>query len=145
VSREQDVVPRVWAWLRRTLGQILPQTRDVEITHRWAGPLGIARDWWPSVGLDRTSGLAWAGGYVGDGVGASNLAGRTLADLILARDTDRTTLPWVNHRSPTWEPEPLRWLGVNAGLTAMGYADPEEARTGRESLVARAFGRLMHG
>ena len=28
------------------------------------------------------SGLAWAGGYVGDGVGTSNLAGRTLADLI---------------------------------------------------------------
>ena len=145
VSPEQDVVPKVWSWLRRQLGELLPPTRDVAITHRWAGPLGIARDWWPSVGLDRSSGLAWAGGYVGDGVGASNLAGRTLADLILARDTDRTTLPWVDHRSRPWEPEPLRWLGVNAGLTAMGYADPEEARTGRESVLARAFGRLMHG
>lgn len=145
VTAGQDVVPHVWSWLHRTLGEILPQTRDAQITHHWAGPLGIARDWWPSVGLDRATGLAWAGGYVGDGVGASNLAGRTLADLILGRDTDLTTLPWVGHRSPRWEPEPLRWLGVNAGLTAMGYADPEEQRTGRTSLIARAFGGLMHG
>lgn len=145
VTSGQDVVPKVWSWLRHTLGEMLPQTRDAEITHRWAGPLGIARDWWPSVGLDRASGLAWAGGYVGDGVGASNLAGRTLVDLIVGGDSDLTTLPWVNHRSPRWEPEPLRWLGVNAGLTAMGFADPEERRTGRESVIARAFGRLMHG
>lgn len=145
VTSAQDAVPKVWSWLRHTLAQILPETAQAEITHRWAGPLGIARDWWPSVGYDRLAGTAWAGGYVGDGVAASNLAGRTLADLILRRDTDLTTLPWVNHRSPRWEPEPLRWLGVNAGLTAMGYADPEEARTGRESVIAKAFGRLMHG
>jgi glycine/D-amino acid oxidase-like deaminating enzyme len=145
VTPEQDVVPKVWSWLRHTLTQMLPKTAHAEITHQWAGPLGIARDWWPSVGYNRLEGMAWAGGYVGDGVGASNLAGRTLADLILRRDTDLTTLPWVNHRSPRWEPEPLRWLGVNAGLTAMAYADPEEARTGRESVIACTFGRLMHG
>ena len=57
-----------------------------------------------------------AGGYVGDGVAASNLAGRTLADLVSGRDTALTALPWVGHRSPRWEPEPLRWLGINAGL-----------------------------
>ena len=145
VAAAQDVVPNVWNWLRRALGDLLPETRDVEITHAWAGPLGISRDWWPSVGLDRPTGLAWAGGYVGDGVGASNLAGRTLADLLLDRDTDLVNLPWVGHRSPPWESEPLRWLGVNAGLRAMGWADPEESRTGRESLIAQAFGRLMHG
>jgi hypothetical protein len=117
----------------------------VRFTHAWGGPLGIARDWWASVGLDRQSGTAWAGGYVGDGVGTSNLAGRTLADLLLGRHTDLTTLPWVGHRSRPWEPEPLRWLGVNAGLRAMGWADPEERATGRESLVARAFSRLIHG
>jgi glycine/D-amino acid oxidase-like deaminating enzyme len=145
VSAEQDEVPKVWDWLTHTLREMLPQLGDAAITHRWAGPLGIARDWWASVGLDQSTGLAWAGGYVGDGVGTSNLAGRTLADLILSRDTDLVSLPWVNHRSRAWEPEPLRWLGVNAGLTAMGYADSEEARTGRESVIARVAGRLMHG
>ena len=29
-----------------------------------------------------------------------------------------TDLPWVGHRSKSWEPEPLRWLGINAGLSA---------------------------
>jgi hypothetical protein len=91
---------------------------------------------------DRPQGLASAGGYVGDGVGTSNLAGRTLADLILSRDTDLIRLPWVGHRSPRWEPEPLRWLGVNAGLRVMTAADAEEARTGRESRRAAVFARL---
>ncbi len=145
VSPAQEQVPGVFSWLRRTLVDLLPEAEAVAITHRWAGPLGIARDWWPSVGLDKATGLAWAGGYVGDGVAASNLAGRTLADLVLERDSDLVHLPWVGHRSPRWEPEPLRWLGLNAGLTAMGWADPEEQATGRSSLIARAFGRLMHG
>ena len=82
-------------------------------------PLGVPRDWCASVGLDQSSGLAWAGGYVGDGVSTTNLAGRTLRDLVLRRETDLTRLPWVGHRSRRWEPEPLRWLGANAGLRAM--------------------------
>ena len=88
----------------------------------------MPRDWCASVGLDRATGLGWAGGYVGDGVATTNLAGRTLADLILGVDSDITRLPWVGHRSPRWEPEPLRWLGVNAGLWAMTGADPAEAQ-----------------
>ena len=98
-----------------------------------------------SVGLDRATGLAWAGGYVGDGVGTTNLAGRTLRDLVLGRDTELTRLPWVGHRSRRWEPEPLRWLGVNAGLRAMTLADAEERLTGRPSVVARAIAPLVGG
>lgn len=145
VTPAQDAVPAVWRWLEATLHDLLPETEDAAVTHRWAGPLGISRDWWPSVGLDRGTGLAWAGGYVGDGVATANLAGRTLADLVLRRDSDLVTLPWVGHRSPRWEREPLRWLGLNAGLSAMGWADPEERLTRRSSTVARLFGRLMHG
>ena len=80
--------------------------------------------------------MAWAGAYVGDGVSTTNLAGRTLRDLILGQETELTGLPWVNHRSRLWEPEPLRWMGVNAALKAMGSADAVEART-----AARAGGR----
>ena len=105
------------------------------MTHAWGGPLGIPRDWCASAGLDPSTGLGWAGGYVGDGVSTTNLAGRTLADLILETDSDLTRLPWVNHRSPRWEPEPLRWLGVNAGLHIMGWADRRESRTGHQSLA----------
>jgi len=139
-----DREPTVFDRLRATLVDLFPVLADVEITHRWGGPLGIPRDWCPSVGLDADTGLAWAGGYVGDGVSTTNLAGRTLRDLVLGRPGDLTRLPWVGHRSPRWEPEPLRWLGVNAALRAVTWADAEERITGRESLLARAVAPLLH-
>jgi glycine/D-amino acid oxidase-like deaminating enzyme len=140
-----DREPAVFRWLRSQLTDLLPAMSGVAFTHAWGGPLGIARDWWASVHLDRTTGMGWAGGYVGDGVATSNLAGRTLADLILARRSPLLSLPWVGHRSRRWEPEPLRWLGINAGLSAMRMADPEERLTRRPSVIARAFSRLMSG
>jgi len=75
----------------------------------------------------------------------TNLAGRTLADLILGTSSDLTRLPWVNHHSPNWEAEPLRWLGVNAGRHTMGWADRAEGRTGRSSRAAQVMGRLLGG
>jgi glycine/D-amino acid oxidase-like deaminating enzyme len=138
-----DRVPAVFQALRRTLGELFPVLGDVPVTHCWGGPLGIARDWCASVGLDQATGLGWAGGYVGDGVSTTNLAGRTLADLITGADSEFTGLPWVGHRSPEWEPEPLRWLGLNAGLRTMAVADQEETRTGRPSRAAAFMGRFL--
>ncbi|MGH3307659.1 MAG: FAD-dependent oxidoreductase, partial [Nocardioides sp.] len=68
---------------------------------------------------------------------------RTLRDLVLERDTDLVRLPWVNHQSRRWEPEPLRWLGVNAGLRAAAAADVEERLTGRPSRVGRLVSTLV--
>jgi glycine/D-amino acid oxidase-like deaminating enzyme len=138
-----DREPDVFAALRATLIELFPVLRDVAVTHAWGGPIGIARDWCASVGLDRHSGVGWAGGYVGDGLSTTNLAGRTLADLIIGNDSKITRLPWVDHRSPRWEPEPFRWLGINAGLRSMTWADHSEARTGRPSRAAAVFGRFL--
>ena len=138
-----DRVPAVFAALRRTLAELFPVLGSARITHAWGGPIGVPRDWCASVGLDRSTGVGWAGGYVGDGVSTTNLAGRTLADLVIGADTDLTRLPWVGHRSPRWEPEPLRWLGVNAGLQVMTWADRQEARTGRPSRAAAVVGRFL--
>jgi glycine/D-amino acid oxidase-like deaminating enzyme len=142
VRPEHDRDPSVFAALRSSLVEMFPVLRDAAVTHTWGGPLGVPRDWFASVGLDRATGLGWAGGYVGDGVAASNLAGRTLADLVTGRETELTRLPWVGHRSRRWEPEPLRWLGVTAGLRLMSAADDEEARTGRPSRRAALFDRV---
>ena len=131
-----------YAGLERALHELLPQTREVPISHRWGGVIGVPRDFMPSVTLDRASGLGWAGGYVGDGVTCTALAGRTLADLILGRDTDRTHLPWVGHRWRRWEPEPLRWLGVRGMTALMASADRAEARTGRPARRAALLERL---
>jgi glycine/D-amino acid oxidase-like deaminating enzyme len=138
-----DGTPAVHQLLRQTLVDLFPALASARFTHAWGGPLGIPRDWHSSVGFDPRSGLAWAGGYVGDGVSTTNLAGRTLADLITGADTELTHLPWVNHRSPSWEPEPLRWLGVNAGLWTMKLADHTEERRGRSSRLATRMERLL--
>jgi glycine/D-amino acid oxidase-like deaminating enzyme len=139
-----DREPRVHAGLSRVLLELFPSL-DATVEYEWGGPLGVPRDWCASVNFDRSTGLAMAGGYVGDGVGTSNLAGRTLAHLITGTHSELTALPWVGHRSPSWEPEPLRWLGINAGLKLMTAADAEEARTGRPSRRAALFGRLLGG
>lgn len=143
VSPRFDRDDRVFGALRATLVELFPVLHDVRVTHAWGGPLGVARDWCASVGLDPETRIGWAGGYVGDGVSTTNLAGRTLRDLVLDRATDLTRLPWVGHRSPRWEPEPLRWLGINAGLRATALADTEERLTCRPSMIARAIAPLL--
>jgi glycine/D-amino acid oxidase-like deaminating enzyme len=143
IHADYDRSPRVFQHLQTALRQLFPAMGNAAITHSWGGPLGVPRDWHASVNFDPITRIASAGGYVGDGLSTTNLAGRTLADLLTGAETDLTRLPWVNHRSPDWEPEPLRFLGTNAGMTAMAIADSEERVTGRRSLAARVMGPLL--
>jgi len=145
IRPEYDRDDAVHQALRRTLVELFPALSGAEVTHRWGGPLGITRDWFSSVGMDASSRMAWAGGYVGDGLSTTNLAGRTLSDLIVGDVTELTTLPWVNHRSRRWEPEPFRFVGINAGLRLAGSADRAEDKKGRSTWHARALGRLVGG
>jgi len=143
IRPEFDRDERVFQHLYAALVDLLPVLAGTRITHAWGGALGIPRDWCASVGLDHSTGLGWAGGYVGDGVSTTNLAGRTLRDLVLGRDTELTRLPWVGHRSRPWEPEPLRWVGINATRHATTLADAEERLTRRPSLIARGISSLL--
>lgn len=146
ISDAFDRDPRTFGWLTRALTELFPSLAAARITHRWGGPLGVPRDWKSAVGLDRDAGLAWAGGYVGDGVGVSNLAGRTLADLVLERDTELVRLPWVGHRWRPWEREPLRWLGITLAVAIPAAADRVETRTGRPARLHTALlDRLLGG
>ena len=108
------------------IAQHFPAAAQARITHRWGGPLAVPRDWTPTVMLDRAQKYARLGGYVGDGVAATNLFSRALVDLILERDTSLTHLPFVNHRSPRWELEPLRFLGVNSLIALSESIDSYE-------------------
>ncbi|WP_091708152.1 FAD-binding oxidoreductase [Microbacterium sp. cf046] len=129
---------RTMAALTALLRSFFPAASEVPIAHAWAGVLGVPRDWAATVGLDAATGLGWAGGYVGTGVTATNLAGRTLADLVLGRDSDIARLPWVGHRAKRWEIEPLRWLAVQGIYAAYHAADRAEAsgRSARTSAFA---------
>lgn len=143
IRADYDRVPRVFEHLRRTLVDLFPGASEAAVTHRWGGPLGVPRDWHASVTYDPATRIGRAGGYVGDGLSTTNLAGRTLADLLTGTDSDLVRLPWVGHRSPDWEPEPLRFLGANAGMLAMAAADTEERITRRGSVIAKVMGPLV--
>lgn len=115
--------------LRRYLfGELFPLLKDARISHTWGGNLGMARRFRPHMLLDRASGIALSGGYGGEGVGASNLGGRTLAALILGEDSELLRQPWVLGERPLdslarWEPEPCRWLGYNAIIRSFVHED----------------------
>jgi glycine/D-amino acid oxidase-like deaminating enzyme len=131
------------ATLTSLLREFFPAATDVPIDHAWSGVLGVPRDWAATVGFDPTTGLGWAGGYVGTGVTTTNLAGRTLADLVLGSDTDLVSLPWVGRAARRWEVEPLRWLAVRGLYAAYGMADRLESRGGRRtSPLARLADRV---
>jgi glycine/D-amino acid oxidase-like deaminating enzyme len=129
--------------LEHRLHELWPATRDIAIAHGWSGVFAAQRDWKQTVAADAATGLAWAGGYVGVGVGASNLSGRTLADLIRGEQSDRVSLPFVNRPQPRdWEPEPLRYIGANLVYTLFRAADREEKRTGRPSRLGDLATRI---
>ena len=115
--------------LRRYLfGELFPQLKNVRITHSWGGNLGMARRFRPHMLCDRQRGIALAGGYGGEGVGATNLGGRTLAALILGQHNPLTAQPWVHDNRPlsslaSWPPEPCRWLGYNAIIQSFVFED----------------------
>ncbi|WP_309664616.1 FAD-binding oxidoreductase [Tabrizicola sp.] len=138
---DPETIRRLTAILHRHF----PAARKAKIDHAWCGVLGVPRDWCATVGLDPATGIGWAGGYVGVGVSTSNLAGRTLADLALGRDTDLVNLPWVNRRVRPWEREPLRWLGVHGMYGLLNAADRREARPGAKASRLAKLGNLLTG
>jgi len=132
---------------RSTVGQLtavlhsmFPQALGIGIDQAWCGVLGVRRDWIPTITYDPRSGLGGAGGYVGNGVAVTNLAGRTLRDLVLGRVTELTALPLVNHHGRDWEPEPLRFIGARLVYGLYRAADRHEGSSGRagDSQLARA-------
>ena len=130
VEDEYDLHEPTHEMLRRTAREWFPALENARFTHAWGGPLAMPRDWMPTMSYDPAEGIATARGYTGQGVATANLSGRTLADLILGRDTDVTHLPTVNHKPRLWEPEPLRWLGARYVQRGLMRADDRAERTG---------------
>jgi glycine/D-amino acid oxidase-like deaminating enzyme len=130
----------VFKMISDELFRFFPSLRGKKISHAWGGPMGVSRTLTPAVCFDPGQKVGWAGGFFGDGVGATNLAGRTMADLVLNRDTERSHALWVNPErekaldARLWEPEPIRWLGVQARSKWMAWTDKAELR---DSALAR--------
>ena len=140
-ATDQSTVDALTGVLRR----MFPAAANAGIAHAWCGVLGVPRDWCATVTYHAASGVGWAGGYTGTGVAAANLAGRTLADLVAGEKSELTALPWVGHRSRTWEPEPARWAGVHGLYALYRLADRLEAAPdggGAQVRAGEALGRV---
>ena len=101
---------------------------------RWGGPV------WGRVDRGRASGLwgdrrvGYAIGCVGHGVSLSQLNGKTIADLVLERDTDLTRVWFVGRRLIPWPPEPLRFAlsaGIRGYLRGEDWVHERTLRAGR--------------
>lgn len=133
ITHRFDAEDPCFDFIRNTLLRFFPGLRGIAFSHAWGGSMGVSRRLSPSVNYDPATGQAWAGGFFGNGVGATHLAGKTLADLVLKQDTERVHTPWVNPPDDRkkWEPEPLRWLGISTMAKLMHQVDQVEYATGR--------------
>ena len=131
ITDEMDRHEETHRMLRDMAVEWFPAVRTDQFSHAWGGPLGMPRDWMPTMSFDRAAGVATARGYTGQGVATTNLSGRVLADLITGRDSELTLLPMVRHQPRDWEPEPLRYLGIRYIQNAYEKLDREAEREGR--------------
>ncbi len=125
-----------------------PVVRREQFSYAWGSPLGVPRDWMPTMSFDRQSGIATARGSTGQGVGTANLSGRVLADLMTDTTSALTSFPTVGHTSPNWEPEPLRYLGIRSVPQAYFWMDRKATETGVPpdgSTLAERLSRHEHG
>lgn len=144
IHDSQDIDDVVHGSLVSTLHEFFPATRDVAITHRWGGPLGVPRDWRNFARVDHEKRLAVGGGYTGDGVALAHLTGRMLAHGVLQYDHPSLALPWFGHRGRSWEPEPLRWAAVNALRKIVDSMDATESRRNKPARLRQLMvGRFL--
>ncbi len=145
IRESDELQPAVHDKLEQALRRLFPAAATAAISHRWGCFFAAPRDWSMSVAFDPGTGLARAGGYSGHGVVASNLAGRTLADLITGVESELTGLPWVGHSSRRWEPEPLRFIAARTIAAVAAGADAVEDRTGRPARRIALVRRWLPG
>jgi glycine/D-amino acid oxidase-like deaminating enzyme len=120
VNRRVEVDPQVTAEAHAALLRLFPALAGRRITHAWGGPIDVSPSHIPQIGTLPGPPVHFAFGFTGNGVGPSQLAGRTLASLALDRRDEHTRLPIV-HAGPgaLVPPEPLTWLGGSLVRSAL--------------------------
>jgi glycine/D-amino acid oxidase-like deaminating enzyme len=122
VELELEVVARA----AERLHAYFPGVAGRRITHAWGGPIDVSPTHLPVI-VPLPGGRAFvAAGYTGNGVGPSNMVGRTLAALALDRRDEYSRLPIVDPSPQRVPREPFHWLGgsaIHAGIMAKENAE----------------------
>jgi glycine/D-amino acid oxidase-like deaminating enzyme len=144
ISDEQDRNADIITLIQQSVLDWFPSLAGIRFTHAWGGPVAMPSDWMPSVRFDPESKLGFIGGYTGQGVSTSNMAGRLLAGLVSGVPSGLETLPLAQRKSPQWIPEPLRWLVVRYMQQALLRIDEATESGGRppaDAFIAEFLGR----
>lgn len=124
------------------LHDYFPQLRGRRLTHAWGGPIDASPTHLPAIiSFPRNRAFA-AAGYTGNGVGPSNMVGRTLASLVLDRRDHPTRLPFVDPKTPRIPPEPLHWLGGESIRYAIERKEQAEMQNRPPGRVASAIAKV---
>ena len=142
LSERSEIDNRMHSALEKRAKSWFPQIANTKFEYRWGGAVALTRRWQAYLNFDHTTGRAEIGGYVGDGVTLSYLVAKTLAEKM--SNVKTANLPFIDQRIGRWEPEPIRYLAVNAGFKATVMADYEEKITKRPSLIAAIIDPLIN-
>jgi len=142
LSERSEIDNRMHSALEKRARSWFPQITDAKFEYRWGGAVALTRRWQAYLNFDQATCRAEIGGYVGDGVTLSYLVAKTLAEKMSNIKT--ANLPFIDQGIGRWEPEPIRYLAVNAGFKATVMADYEEKITNRPSLLASIIDPLIN-
>lgn len=98
---------RAWDNLEKHLKWLFPGLKNVAVDYRWGGPVSVNLDMTPEIGFIGDRRIIYATGCMGHGVSLTHLNGRTIADLILEKETDLTDCWIVNRKAVPWPPGPV--------------------------------------
>jgi glycine/D-amino acid oxidase-like deaminating enzyme len=101
----------VFDQLRGAWREVFPAWEDVRFSHAYGGCVAITGTFLPYVGT-LPGGIHYGYGYNGHGVAPSHTVGQVLRDLVLERESEHTSLVFVDQRESWIPPEPLRFLGT---------------------------------
>ncbi len=109
-SLEYDFNEAIFSRLRRHVTDVFPQLGGIGFTHQWGGPVSVTADAAPVIGYlggDRRA--VFSLGCIGHGVSMTTMNGRTIAELLTGRQTDRTRMFFVGRKVLPWPPEPVSY------------------------------------
>lgn len=125
-----EVDPDVTEEVIRILHRYFPATRNREVEYAWGGPIDASASHTPHVTRLPSGRTVAAFGFTGNGVGPTQMVGRTLASVVLERDDRYARLPIVgtpedlNHIPP----EPFRWVGAAVIRNAIARVEERQAK-----------------
>ena len=122
---DQDLNPVTFEGLKNDVRELFPVLKEIQFTHEWGGPVSVPLDMAPAIGFAGDKNVVYSLGTVGHGVSMTQLNGRTVADLILEKQSELTDVFFVNRRTIPWPPEPLRNVAIKA---IRGYMQWEDRR-----------------